>query len=358
MKPIAIILLAVLPAAIVAGLVEVRLHAPPPGQFSVEQLWWVDLTAKADIDTIVWLEGYVNEARQGRVFSARSNEFRLTLRTGGKRTLRLKDIRIRDQKYKPGYEVFYTRSGTIPEGDYEYYVKLMPDLGEGSRAVKVILPGPPRLVLPFDGDTLAERLPSFVWTPPARAPKGQVSYRLRVVELLESQSKEEAIAANPPWFEQKGIGRTNLRYPVSARSLGTLKKGSGFAWQVEAYQNNVLLGKSSISEFWPTLKPTCHVDSAYAEGARVEFGTYTGLDAAAVPFDVRFWGSSDEGTVTHYHWRVTEAGDPDIIVGLGIGDEFDIPDLGDPRSYLVYVTVHCSGGKTRTSAFGLNIAAD
>ncbi len=358
MKPIAVILLAVLPAAVVAQPVEVRLHAPPPGQFSVEQLWWVDLAAKADIDTVVWLEGRVSETREGQVFSARSNEFRLTLKAGGKRTLRLKDIRIRDQKYKPGYEVFYTRSGTIPEGDYEYYIKLMPELGEGKRDVKVTLPGPPRLVLPLDGDTLAERFPSFVWTPPARAPHGKVSYRLRVVEVLESQSKEEAIAANPPWFEQQGIGRANVRYPASARSLGTLKKGSHLAWQVEAYQNNVLLGKSLVSEFWPSLKPTCHVDSAYVEDERVEFGTYTDLDAAAAPFDVRFWGSSDEGTVTHYHWRVTEAADPDVIVGLGVDDEFDIPDLGAPRSYLVYATVHCSGGKTRTAAFGLNIAAD
>ncbi len=358
MKPIAIILLAVLPLAVVAQLVGVRLHAPPPGQFSLEQLWWVDLTAKADIDTIVWLEGRVGEAKEGQVFSARSNEFRLALKAGGRKTVRLKDIKVQDQKYKPGYEAFYTRSGAIPEGDYEYYVKLMPDLGEARRNTKVTLPGLPRLLLPLDGDTLAERFPSFVWTPPARAPQGLVSYRLRLVEVLESQSKEEAIAANPPWFEQQGIGRANVRYPASARSLGTLKKGSHLAWQVEAYQNNVLLGKSLVSEFWPGVKRTCHVDSAYVEGARVEFGTYASLDAAAAPFNVRFWGSSDEGTVTHYHWRVTEAGEPDVIVGLGVDDEFDIPDLGAPRSYLVYVTVHCSGGTTRTAAFGLNIEAD
>lgn len=358
MKPIAIILLAVLPAAVVAGLVGVRLHVPPPGRLALEQLWGVDLTAKVDIDTIVWLEGYVNEAREGRVFSAKSNEFRLTLKEGEKKTVRLKDIKVRDQKYKRGYEAFYIRSGTIPEGDYTYHVKLMPDLGEGKRDVQVTLPGPPRLVLPLDGDTLAERFPSFIWTRPVPARQGQVSYRLRLVELLEGQTKEEAIAANPPWFEQKGIGRTNLRYPVSARSLGTPKKGGGFAWQVEAYQDNVLLGKSSVHEFWPSVKPTCHVDSAHVDGEPVEFGTFTDLDAAAVPVNVRFWGSSDEGTVTHYHWRVTEAEEPDVVVGLGVGDEFDIPDLGVPRSYLVYVTVHCSGGKTRTAAFGLNIEAD
>lgn len=358
MKSIAVVLLAVLPAAVLAGLVEVRLHVPPSGQLALEQLWWVDLVAKVDIDTIVWLEGYVNEAREGQVFSAKSNEFRLTLKKGEKKTVRLKDIRIRDPKYKRGYEAFYLRSGTIPEGNYTYHVKLMPDLGASEGSVEVILPGPPRLVLPLDGDTLGEHFPSFVWTRPVPAPQGQVSYRLRLVELLEWQTKEEAIAANTPWFEQKGIGRTNLRYPASARSFETSKTGGRFAWQVEAYKDRVLLGKSAVYEFWPSVKSTCHVDSAYVDDEPVEFGTFTDLDAAAVPVNVKFWGSSDEGTVTHYHWRVTEAEDPDVVVGLGVGDDFDIPDLGAPRSYLVYVTVHCSGGKTRTAAFGLNIEAD
>ncbi|MBM3322396.1 hypothetical protein FJY69_02810, partial [candidate division WOR-3 bacterium] len=210
--------------------IEVRLHQPRQGQAGIEEMWWVDITN--DRDTVlrgVWLFGEIHCDGIGMVFHARSNSFDVP---PGRRTVRLRDITIREPWFRPGYEVFYYRSGAIPEGKYSYYVRLEPELAEHSIGFEVRRLVPPRLVSPADRANIeqSERWPDFVWTPGSVRSYGE-SYEVRVVEVLRGQSAEEAVAANRPWFEQTGLARTTLRYPLQARPL---EAGRRYAWQVSA----------------------------------------------------------------------------------------------------------------------------
>jgi len=206
-----------------------RLVPPPPGRLYFEHLWRVEINNPDDTTYRVYLHGEVREATQGVVFRANSQEFDLPK---GRKTVRSQDITaVRDAWYAAGYKPFYTRTGGLPEGEYEYSVTLMP-LGVGdSGEVKVRLPGPPELISPPDGDTVAEPYPLFVWTPPMPPPGGEITYDLTVVEAMPSQTAEEAWKANQPWFESKGIRTTSLRYPASGRRL---EPGRAYCWWVSA----------------------------------------------------------------------------------------------------------------------------
>jgi hypothetical protein len=235
-------LLAMLPVAGLYARVDVTLHEPPPGQLDVEQLWWVDID---NLDTAtyqgVWLHGEVREARRGLVYRANSNKFNLP---PGLKRIRLRDITLRDQWHAPGYEVFLLRTGTVPEGDYTYWVTLEPDLGGDTNRTTVRQPDPPRLISPRDGTKLTreQKYPLFTWVGP---PERGVTYELRIVEVLPGQTKEEAMRENQAWFEQGGIADPRFRYPPSGKGFDTSKT---YAWQVIG-----LSGEGTIpvaSEIW------------------------------------------------------------------------------------------------------------
>jgi hypothetical protein len=237
-----LVLLATLPGLFQAQQVTVRLHEPRPGQAGIEDMWWVDIN-NSTTETFrgVWLYGEIHRLDQGLVFHARSNSFDLL---PGRRTIRLRDIRIQDPWYKPGFDVFYRRAGTIPEGRYIYEVRLEPELGSGSVGFEVTLPNQPRLISPPDGASIrgTRRYPFFAWT--GGALPRDAGFELRVVEVLRGQAAEEALAANPPWFERSGLRMTSLLYPVRARALELERL---YAWQVR-----VISGRRELatSEAW------------------------------------------------------------------------------------------------------------
>jgi hypothetical protein len=226
--------------------VQVRLHVPPPGRLGVEDLWAVELYSREGVSQTVWLEGHVSEARQGEVFRARSNRFELNLAPGERRTIRYRDIRVEEPWYKRGFEAFYRRTGTVPEGDYTYWVLLQPDLGGDTGRVRVNPSGPPRLQSPLDKARITERNPRFGWLAPMPPVPG-VSYELRVVLVLRGQTPEEAMMVNPPVFAAGDLRTTSLVYPRSARPLAP---GARYAWQVRALDRGAVIGSSAIWSFW------------------------------------------------------------------------------------------------------------
>jgi hypothetical protein len=108
---------------------------------------------------------------------------------------------------------------------------------------------PPVLIYPPDGDSLKTKFPLFTWTPIYPMPlTAKVMYRIRMVEMLEEQTPEAAIQANPDWYAQENLLNTALAYPIAAPRLQADKK---YAWQVEAtYQETKSLAIA------PNNKPT------------------------------------------------------------------------------------------------------
>jgi len=243
-----ILVLVLIPLTGVLGepTVECVLHTPPAGRLHMTDLWWLDLNNPTRETLNVWLEGHVEEARRGEVYHGETWPFELP--PGWKR-IRLPDIRIRSQRHARGYEVFVLRTGSLPEGEYSYWVIVRGEATGGDTAtVRVGSSSPPRLVSPRDGSSVAA-LPTFQWTAPA-PPVSGVTYELKIVEVLPGQSKEEAIQTIRPWFLQTGIRTNSFTYPGSARSLIPRKR---YAWQIKAVAGSTTIGVSAVWEFYVPL---------------------------------------------------------------------------------------------------------
>jgi hypothetical protein len=228
----------------------VRLFHPPPGQYGLERLWRVEVR-NPDAQTYkVRLRGEVSEAAKGVVFTAETEEFEIQAHQT--KVLRYGSPELQMASgyptYAKGYEQFAARTGGLPPGDYTFKVWLLPDFGEGMVRFRSEPAGPPRLVSPKNGAELQQE-PLFTWMPPRPKPSGTVSYRLKLVEVLPGQSVEEALEANPAWFERKGIRSTSFRYPVSGRRI---EKGRKYAWQVTAEASGI---RPLVSERWSFTRP-------------------------------------------------------------------------------------------------------
>jgi hypothetical protein len=239
--------LALIPLAMLTAKPYIQQFSPPPpGEYSIEQLWKVTLNNPDSQPYAVWLEGIITEASRGQVFWAKTDSFPLL---HGTRILRYADIRsigIKEWTYAQGYKEFAIRTGGLPAGDYTFTIKLMPDYDTKSVHFVVRPMGPPRLITPREGDTVRTRYPQFVWTPPSPAPTGRVTYELKLFEVLSGQIPEEALRANPPWFTKTGILTTSLKYPPSARPL---EKYRSYAWQVTATAPDSVTSTSEVGFF-------------------------------------------------------------------------------------------------------------
>jgi len=212
-------------------------------------LWWVDLNNPTHGTLNIWLEGSVQEARRGEVYHGETWPFELP---PGRKRVRLPDIRIRNQRHAHGYEAFVLRSGSVPEGEYTYWVVVRGEATGGDTGTVRVTPStPPRLLSPRDRSN-APLSPSFQWTAPV-PPVSGVMYELKLVEVMPGQSKEEAITTLRPWFVQAGIRATTLNYPPSGRPLVPRKT---YAWQLKALLDRTVIGVSEVWEFHVLLPPS------------------------------------------------------------------------------------------------------
>lgn len=97
---------------------------------------------------------------------------------------------------------------------------------------------------PFDGDTINETLPQFIWTPLASGKAG-VEYDLFLYELLDAKPNYATIKSVPEWFKIEGIKNFTLQYSSKNRSL---LENQSYVWYVIAKNS---LGKN-IAQSEPT----------------------------------------------------------------------------------------------------------
>ncbi len=89
---------------------------------------------------------------------------------------------------------------------------------------------------------------TFTWNGLQKSVQGQaVAYELRVVEVLENQSTEDAMANNEVWF-QRNVNSINGQ---GASLLADLlpEKGKRYAWQIIATTNTTEVGRSIVQTF-------------------------------------------------------------------------------------------------------------
>ncbi|MCX8056352.1 MAG: hypothetical protein N3F03_01925 [Ignavibacteria bacterium] len=150
------------------------------------------------------------------------------------------------------------QTGRLPEGEYTLCINIE-DLNGNTLvsnicgSFSISFPNPPSLISPQDNTTLetSNPYPLFLWTPVTLPPNYRLTYRLRIVEVLEGQSPIQAINSNIVFYENNNINTNNFTYPIDAP---VFEEGKTYAWQVQVLdqfgipptQND---GKSEIFTF-------------------------------------------------------------------------------------------------------------
>jgi hypothetical protein len=178
-----------------------------------------------------------------------------------------KIIKFSDATYPvAGIKDKIDRTGRIPEGHYTLCLDI--EDPEGGKLVQnvcsdftIVYPDPPHLVTPFDGDSIENNVqyPVFQWTPVVVPPGYQLTYSLKLVEVLPGQTPSKALSSNIPVYENDNVHTSALVYPISALTIDT---GKTYAWQVQAldqygYPPTQNDGKSEIFTFTKK-KPLIH----------------------------------------------------------------------------------------------------
>lgn len=212
----------------------VKLTQPPPNQLRATDIWRLNIFNPAKSPLEVTLHGILEESNSGIVVEGYSNIIRLS---PGSKTITYDDVKSGSVSFKAGkWRDAFLNTGNAPSGDYTICISVKNRSGEeiGTDCInqKIEISSPPSLVSPADGETVAGEIqPVFTWLPPMPNPPGQISYKIKIVEIIGVQSPKEAVQRNPALFEQSGIRTTMLQYPVSAKRMEANKN---YGWNVQA----------------------------------------------------------------------------------------------------------------------------
>jgi hypothetical protein len=174
------------------------------------------------------------------------------------------------------------RTGRLPEGENTACVAVTDAggfvLAEDCQTFTIVYPDPPSLIGPLDGEALVSATPTFQWTPLQVPPAFQLTYDVRVSEVLEGQTPLQALVANIPVFETTTFG-TNFEYPIGAPPL---ESGKLYAWRVQALDQNGYAASANDgrSDVW-TFRYDSTGGGAAGSGAMV-FSLYNAYDAETV----------------------------------------------------------------------------
>ncbi len=101
----------------------------------------------------------------------------------------------------------------------------------------------PQLISPANSALQNFNMPLlFTWMLPTIKAGNDFSYKLKMVEIIGSQSPDAAINANLAWLEKTDIKTTMLQYPLTAKKI---EKGKKYAWQVQLVNNTDPSGSSN-----------------------------------------------------------------------------------------------------------------
>lgn len=165
------------------------------------------------------------------------------------------------QYYNTDIAEIEASSGSYPSGNYSICVWATcttPDCnGTGSSTVSTVEPRciqihienptPLLLATPENESEIETTRPLYTWIPPSPvAGSASLNYTMILVELLEGQSKADALTQNRPLIELEGIGNPTLMHPSD---IPELEKGKWYAWQVQAYVGKTPIAKSEQWKF-------------------------------------------------------------------------------------------------------------
>lgn len=150
-------------------------------------------------------------------------------------------------------EIFFSYN-VLPSGTFEYCITITPDntMAENDKPVyeeclyhrnnDVFLIN---LVDPIDKSKLTEFNPLLAWIANYSF-SNELTYRIRVAEIKQGQNPINAIMRNQPVYDEKGLMSNSITYPVYAKPLVV---NQPYAWTVDAYYKDILLGGAETWQF-------------------------------------------------------------------------------------------------------------
>lgn len=149
----------------------------------------------------------------------------------------------------------FTIHNVLPSGLYQYCITVIPlnNVGEFDNGQKVeecmynkvqevfMI----NLLDPSNNAKLYEYNPSLSWIANYSF-SSDLNYRLRVAEINKGQNPTNALQRNKAVFQESDLHQNTMIYPVSAKPLEAYQP---YAWAVDAYYKNILLGSSEVWKF-------------------------------------------------------------------------------------------------------------
>jgi hypothetical protein len=253
--------------------VTVQIQQPPPFQFKLENMWKVTLINHTTETYTVYLHASATELSQGEIVEGTTAVFSLPpgVKVVNTRELVPMDIKVINDKYAD----IIKNLNAVPSGEYEICVAVI-DAATGAtlgyqclqtqsqNISKIELLAPEDNSLIEGGKVLTEIQSSqedmqeniqivngsyivFSWLPPPPIiPAQQVTYSIKITEILGLQSSYDALQSNPAFYKQDDLYTTIFQFPSVAREFSP---GKRYAWQVSAYINKVLVSNSEVRDF-------------------------------------------------------------------------------------------------------------
>ncbi|HVK38232.1 MAG TPA: hypothetical protein VNA88_06870 [Candidatus Kapabacteria bacterium] len=260
----------------------------------LEAMWYMGIENLGPDARAIRLYGIAFESRTGRrIADGLSDVFEAP---PGMSTVNPADISPIDYDADPDYEEAVLRTGRMPSGEYTICVYAIDErtrdtLGRDCITEHVVLNvTPPQLIYPRDGSTVAESRPLFTWAPvsPVSADL-DITYGLRIVEIVGRQSPLAAMESNPPWYEEDGLAVPLCPYPLSAELL---EAETRYAWQVIARTEGGerKAGELARSEVWEFLireQPGSQSDSNLTELDTEHQDSQPDVEDTSRPSDIR-----------------------------------------------------------------------
>ncbi len=221
----------------VSGMAQVMViqRMPSPTQFNPTDAWKIDLINQGGTAIKVFLRATIMQKPSALIVTLTSAEYQLQ---PGSNSLSPQVLQTQQEQYSsyPGIEQI-RQFHELPFGEYEICIEVISVEDQSSLAQSCLdhtfMPvTPPVLVLPPSCQDPGTRFPLLTWFAPSPVLKGfTVLYDLKLAELQEGQSYEEAIQRNLAVLDIKGLRTTQLVYPSNAMPLDTSKT---YVWQVSA----------------------------------------------------------------------------------------------------------------------------
>lgn len=221
----------------------IKLLTLPPNTLTSSTIWRLKLTNKTNTPVSISLEGYVDEATQGRIVEGNSNTFTLNPGASNYNYSNFSSGSVTWQNTK--YRDYILKSGSVPAGVYTICVIAHSSDGlfaDKRDCITTVINRPFEteimLISPSDGDSVSTSSPfSFSWSGSNSSVNN--SYTLKIVEVLNNQSPEQLIKQDNSFFRKNNITINNFLY---TQSFAKLTQGKKYAWKVSTDNNESNIG--------------------------------------------------------------------------------------------------------------------